>query len=67
MWAVIFIYINCTMESKKETAVKGQSTETACFLLFATDHILQQTQWGVIDPNPISPAVSLSVSLSLFV
>lgn len=61
MWAVIFIYINCTVESKKEPSVKGQSIETVVFLLFTTGHILQHTQWEGIDLNPISPALPLCV------
>lgn len=67
MQAAIFIYINYTMESKKETSVKGQSTEIACFLLLTTGHILQQSQWDGIDPNPISPTLSLSQRVCLCV
>lgn len=67
MGAVIFIYINCTVESKKEPLVKGQSTGAAFLLLFTTGHILQQTQWEGINPNPISPAPSLCDYVCVFV
>lgn len=66
MRAVIFIYINCTAESKKRD-FRQRPVHRDRFLLFTTGHILQLAQWEAIDPNPISPALSLFVSLCLFV
>lgn len=39
------------MEANNETSVKGQSKETACFLLFTSGHILQRIRHEAIDPN----------------